>query len=177
METQPLRYQQRDERSACIAWSADSAYLASAAEPTPTPVKIWSATGRLIATVQHRHPVTALAWASRGHILAFSSADTNIYLATLGRNRLVEHMLIIPHAHQGSSIRVLAWAPQSTHLASAGDDGALHLWDGLTGRPLATYSDKHLIHQAIWAPDGRHIVIVRSTGAAQIVDVSEATSA
>ncbi len=50
----------------------------------------------------------------------------------------------------------LAWSPQSPTLASAGEDGQIHVWTDLTGQLLASsLAHTRAVKTLAWSPDGQ----------------------
>ena len=65
-----------------------------------------------------------------------------------------------PFIYRGHKQRVkaLAWSPGGTRIASASDDGSVHLWDAFTGEHvLASQKAQEQINSLVWSPDGRLI--------------------
>ncbi|MEX2188033.1 MAG: serine/threonine-protein kinase [Pirellulales bacterium] len=59
----------------------------------------------------------------------------------------------------GVSVRSVAWHPDGKRLASAGDNGAIVIWDVDTSKPLRRLAGhKGTIHRIAWSPDGSQLV-------------------
>ena len=78
-------------------------------------------------------------------------------------------------------IVALQWSPVGKYLATGDSDGAVHLWDPITGQRVATYQTprvtdasalEHVNHIA-WSPDGRRIAFGDTLGIVQLWDVVE----
>ena len=77
------------------------------------------------------------------------------------------------HGHSGSVSSVI-WSPVSIHIASASDDGTVHIWTANTGSLSMTYcGHSKEVSSAAWSPDSSRIV---SAGADQTVQIWEATT-
>src|SRR5205085_2421832 len=63
-------------------------------------------------------------------------------------------------------VNAVAWSPDSKHIASASNDGTVHVWDAATGKHLFTVSSTPSVkgglipwYTVAWSPDGKHIAI------------------
>lgn len=79
---------------------------------------------------------------------------------------LLPHPLYIYRGY-ADRVNVVAWSPDDTHIASAGDDGTVQVWDASDGGHAYTYKG-HLAYGAFnqvdasvyalsWSPDGKYI--------------------
>jgi WD40 repeat protein len=60
---------------------------------------------------------------------------------------------------EGSTVKALAWSPDSKYIASGDNDHTLRVWEAATGCVIATYtahSDR--INAVPWSPDGKYLV-------------------
>jgi hypothetical protein len=62
-------------------------------------------------------------------------------------------------------VYAVAWSPDGTHLATAGDDRVARIWDPTTGTTLATLTGHTGPVQAVaWSPDGTHLATAGTDG-------------
>jgi WD40 repeat protein/serine/threonine protein kinase len=83
-------------------------------------------------------------------------------------------LLSWPHRHDGASIGAyaLSWSPDARRLASGGEDHVIRLWDGKTGKILATLRGHGGAVSALsWSPDGRQLASGSSDKTLKIWDV------
>jgi WD40 repeat protein len=119
-----------------LAWSPDSALLASGALDDPI-VHLWNpATGALVRDLKgHSAGIRSLAFSPDGKTLASGSVDRTIRLwdAATGtlRQTLTGHTDLIGG---------LAFSPDGTTLASAARDGSVRLWEVATGQQRAGFA-------------------------------------
>lgn len=73
-----------------------------------------------------------------------------------------------PFIYRGHKQRVkaLAWSSGGTRIASASDDGSVHVWDAFTGEHVLAYQKaQEQINSLTWSPDGR---LIASTDEASV---------
>lgn len=63
-------------------------------------------------------------------------------------------------AHRGYKVNSLCLSTNGIHLASAGDDGAVRIWDARTGQPIgqALYGHKGPVNSVAFSQDGMRLV-------------------
>ncbi|HEX6779970.1 MAG TPA: WD40 repeat domain-containing serine/threonine-protein kinase [Ktedonobacterales bacterium] len=55
-------------------------------------------------------------------------------------------------------VYTLAWSPDGTYLASAGENDKVQIWTiGSTGQPLITLATPHNTTELAWSPDGKYL--------------------
>ncbi len=75
-------------------------------------------------------------------------------------------------ADHRSTVRSIAWSPDSRRIVSGGYDSTVHVWDAATGTLIFTYRE-HLdpVVTAAWSSDGRHIASVSLDNTIHLWDV------
>jgi len=65
-------------------------------------------------------------------------------------------------------VRALAWSPEGTHLASAGDDGQIRIWNPNTGTHTTHTDPTHWANALAWSPDSTHLASAGDDGQIRI---------
>ncbi len=72
--------------------------------------------------------------------------------------------------HSGE-VSAVAWSPSSTHIASAGGDKTVLVWDAATDKDLLTYrGHSGSVWSVDWSPDGTHIASASDDKTVQVWD-------
>lgn len=149
-----------------IAWSHDSAFIASASNDTT--VHVWATDTAHINCTYHGHTreVTAVTWSPDGTRIASASSDRTVQIwnATTG-NKL--HTF---HSHTDDVLTV-SWSPDGKYIASAGCDKAVQVWDVTTGNRLSSFQG-HAddVCVAVWSPDS---TLIASAGYDKMIHVRD----
>lgn len=141
-----------------LAWSPDSAQIASAGQSRE--VWLWDASTlrtRLIVRM-HTPGVHALAWSPDGTELAIGGQDGSI---SLWQTQTGAHLLT--YALHRQAVSVLAWSPDGSQIASSSAESFLQIWKATTGERVFArrYGYErdvdHEVHALAWSPDGRYL--------------------
>jgi WD40 repeat protein len=134
-----------------LAWSADGRRLASAG--LDGPIRLWNAeTGAPLASLPSREGcVQALAFAPNGRLLAAGEAGV-VEVWEPDSRRLLRTLSILPG---NPPLYAVAVSPDGHTLAAGGLDGAIHLLDLETGRPLRRLEGhRDAVYSLAFAPAG-----------------------
>ncbi|MCS6938528.1 MAG: PQQ-binding-like beta-propeller repeat protein [Roseiflexus sp.] len=161
-----------------LAWSADSALLASGASDD-NEIRIWdAATGRVIRRLSgHTGWIRSLAFAPSGTLLASGSTDQTVRIWDAATGQLLATL----SGHTGF-IGGVAFSPDGATLASASRDGSVRLWDVASGREISGFSFRTALDPATnlryWAtgvafsPDGKALAVGSTEGVVYLIDAA-----
>jgi WD40 repeat protein len=115
------------------------------------------------------HPVCAVRFARNGLSLAAGYGDGLVWLWDLAGGGSRARFSLPAHSLM---VQCLAFSPDGSTLASGGVD-CIRLWDATTGRELAVPAiETGFIKAAVFAPDGRTLIVARHGGMIQRWDVA-----
>jgi WD40 repeat protein/tRNA A-37 threonylcarbamoyl transferase component Bud32 len=171
---------QPPENRVVLAWSGDGKQLASSAGLERT-IQIWDpASGANLLTLPgHPRAIRSLAWSRDGRRLASAGDDgaVKVWDVAAGKEILSLRYARPPRelsTHPGPPAEsLLAWDADGGRLAAAGADGAVTVWDVLTGKEAATLSGrKAAVSSVAWSPDGRRLASAGEDGTVSLWDTT-----
>jgi hypothetical protein len=145
-------YQGHSDTIFALDWSPDGRFLASGGRDGT--VRLWdvrSGTCVRILHADHTHCVLSLAWSPDGTYLAVGTTNgaVHVWEPTSGK-------LVTTYRGHVRFVRGLSWSPDGVYLASGGDygDSTVQVWEALSARHCATYSDQYRVFAVRWLKDG-----------------------
>ncbi len=178
---QLLLYSGHSDSVERIAWSPDGKEIASASHDGT--VQVWDAsTGKqIISYKDHNNPVWTVAWSPDGKKIASGTGSAGESGPTRSGNSArvwdpTTGKTLLTYEGQGSNNEVyaLAWSPDGTRIASAGDEYSIRIWDPSTGQTYLLYSGHtDIIWQVAWSPDGKEIASASQDGTVRVWPYSQ----
>jgi len=136
-----------------VAFSADGSLLASSG--IDATVRLWDVqSGAQLQLLPHPTPVTSVMWSAEGQVLASGDDEGYIRLWTVDKTEAAVCVKTI-RGHT-DWVDALAFAPDTSALASASWDGAVKLWEVSSGhlqQTLSGHTDR--VGRLAWSSDGR----------------------
>lgn len=152
-----LRNEDSTSDARCLAFAPDGTTLAAGFGDRQVRFFDLDACASMLKRIRgHEETVSGLAYDAAGETMITASWDRTVRVWTL---RGPEHVEYIPSL-VGHAGRVLAaaFSPDGAILASAGDDGAIRLWDPELAQPLGRIdAHRQRISAIAFSPDGRLI--------------------
>ena len=182
-----------------LAWSPDGLHLAAIGPEAGDAPALWdTTTGKATALpwsegVVNRlySAIRVIAWSPDGRSLAAGyAADRDIgrlvFWSLDESTRAWKHLRSVD-AHV-QTVNGLAWAPDSAHLASVGEDHTMHIWRASTGELLTTYTsdwsggnlawwgvtEGYALRAVAWSPDGQYLLTGDNVGQVLLWNVQRA---
>jgi WD40 repeat protein/tRNA A-37 threonylcarbamoyl transferase component Bud32 len=155
-----------------LAWKPKSNQLA-ATSMRDNAIRLWDPeTRKAVQSLQgHDKPVRSLAWSRDGRRLASADDGGTIRVWDAAASKEMQPFTYFVKNDRAigqsrpAAPSTLAWCPDGTRLAVAGEDELVHIWDVDEGKELATLNghpanvDHHEVFGAVaWSPDGKRLV-------------------
>ncbi len=147
-----LTYHGHNDFIESLSWSPDGTRIASAS--VDEIVRVWDATtGHTLLTFRGQSRNTEeVHWSPDGTRIAFMGDNNNV----LVWNAVTGKTLVVHHQKSKFGLSSIAWSPNSSLIASAGD--TVELYNASTGKTLYTFTkNPYPIRTLAWSPDGKYI--------------------
>ncbi|MBY0524211.1 MAG: WD40 repeat domain-containing protein [Gemmataceae bacterium] len=161
----------------CMALSADGKRIATGHEDKS--ISLWdAASGKRLGQLKgHAAPVALLTFSPSGEIVASSDFQTVRWwdvhtkkeLHRIAGHRDAERFALFQHEE---CVRAICFSPDGKSLASAEEDGAVHLYDLASGREIFSLLDRNEPRRLAFSPDGRLLAMGCSDSALHVWDVT-----
>src|SRR5262249_54967809 len=135
-------------------------------------IRLWDLPSGQAKAILLAHPIvlSAACFAPDGQTLASGDAGGQVKLWDLADGQGREQPAWV-RIHPGP-VRCLAFAPDGALVASGGNDG-IKLWDIATGSERGAFrTARNFIQAAVFAPDGRTLIVALGEGIIQLWDLA-----
>lgn len=159
-----------------VTFSPDGRYVLSGS--TDSKVRVWDMhTGEIIKEFQSEGEVYSVGYSSDG---LYIGAPEDSYTEIYGRHNPIILWNLTPGKEQRQLLGHVSpsWAvdfsPNGRHLASAGQDGKVMIWEVSTGKVFQELTDpkeQHSFRSISYSPDGKYIVAGNQSGPLPLWDV------
>ncbi|MEV6761613.1 NB-ARC domain-containing protein [Streptomyces sp. NPDC051105] len=156
---------------AAVAWSPDGLWAAAGDNAE---VLLWETTDwQRVHRIPAGASVNALAFSPTGSRLAVATSSMELRVAHLDGSGRPTGTVASWEGHV-SSVAGVAWSPDGRHLATAGYDGHVILWDPATGLPRRRLEgDGSAVWSVALSRDGDRLVAVTMEGSAFLWDTGK----
>jgi tRNA A-37 threonylcarbamoyl transferase component Bud32 len=148
-----------------VAWSPSGLRIASASDDST--VQVWDAfSGGNVLVYRGQGLEEAVAWSPDGSLIASGSGPVQVWKAATGSQI---------YTYRGHALIVygVAWAPDSSRVASASADGTVQVWDATTGGHVYIYrGHTNGVNGVAWSPNGSRIASASTDGTVQVWDAT-----
>ena len=163
-------------------WSSDSTYLTllTNASPAGETVLVWNrSTGQMtthLLRAPGAHPQeNQTVFAPDGQHFAFLARATNNNVAVQVWDAIAWRSILLTSYSSPSGYLDVSWSPDSTRIVIAGEDGAMQVWNVVTGIELVTChvpQADYLPASEYMSPDGRHVIMGYGFQNTYVLDLS-----
>jgi WD40 repeat protein/tRNA A-37 threonylcarbamoyl transferase component Bud32 len=154
-----------------VAWSPDSAFIASASADKT--VQVWDVgTGGVNASIDTGHTdiVTSVAWSPDGKLVVSGSNDRTVRVWNPA-----DKSNPVTYTGHTNVVNAVAWSPDGSLIASGGAENRVQVWNATDGSNLCTYQGHTATVNGIaWSPQSIGKLIA-SVSADKTVQVWQAT--
>ncbi len=154
----------QSQQSIAVAWSPDGTRVASAAAKSGHSVQVWNASNGQPLYYFPGSYLIAVAWSPDGKYLALQDlqAKVTVWEASPNGKMLFTHQTRPPIEMQVvtdfARPHALAWSSDSAHLAFAGYDRQVQVWNVLINQQVLTYEEhSDTVWAVTWSPDGLRV--------------------
>jgi eukaryotic-like serine/threonine-protein kinase len=151
--------------------------LVKTPRPTATPVPTKSIP--LYTYPGHQNQVFTAAWSPDGTFIASAGGsttdprqgDTGVHVWQAQTPQRGQNVCI--YRGHTTLVRMVAWSPDGTRVASASEDGYVKVWATTTGNTLVTYpGHKNKVRAVAWSHDGTRIASASEDKTVQVWDAA-----
>ena len=144
--------------------------------PTATPVPTKGTS--LYTYSEHQDQVFTAAWSPSGGLIASAGGNKDTKQGDMGVHVWSAQagqygQPVFTYNKHSRLVRMVAWSPDGTRIASASEDGYVKVWGATTGNNPVTYSghtDK--VRAVAWSPDGTRIASAGEDKTVQVWDAA-----
>jgi WD40 repeat protein len=154
-----------------LAISADQRFLATGSN-NDVGVNLWDAGSLTMLLSLDLGPVECLAFAPDNLRLALAGGDG--YIRVCRRDDDGSWPIVATYRAHAEAVRDLAWSPDGTHLASAGADHVVSVWDCSSREKLASIATfKDAVYSIRFRSDGKRLAMAARNEPVKVWDFDE----